>query len=140
MEKTRITYNSARATCGVLVALSYATIENNRGIFPENPIAYSRGVYGWNCDYYYLADVKGDFNISCGYRPINNVSNRQQEEFRKVFDSVIKNYKNAYKKQCAEQGDSWLSYEQERTLGKRYRKQLAKRLNELVDKWNAEQC
>lgn len=93
MEKTRITYNSARATCGFLVALSYATIENNRGIFPENPVAYSCGVYGWNCDYYYLADVKGD---------------------------------------------SWLSYEQERTLGKRYRKQLAKRLNAMIDRWGAE--
>jgi hypothetical protein len=33
-----------------------------------DPIAYSTGVYGWACDYYYINDVL----ISTGYSPLNS--------------------------------------------------------------------
>lgn len=47
----------------------------------ESPIAYSAGVYGWACDYYYVNDVV----ISTGYSPIS--SKNMKEDY-----SLIEEY------------------------------------------------
>ena len=37
----------------------------------KEPVAYTSGIYGWNCDIY---EVGSNWYISTGYRPFGNVS------------------------------------------------------------------
>lgn len=40
----------------------------------SEPFAYSKGVYGWSCDYYIVNYAVGKFAIiSTGYNPINSI-------------------------------------------------------------------
>ena len=62
--KFKVTAREIRANYRNIVAIGYCGAEAL--LRYENPIAYSAGVYGWNCDYY---DIDG-VCISTGYRPI----------------------------------------------------------------------
>lgn len=47
----------------------------------DGKAGYTAGVYGWNSDIFIFNDVA----ISTGYRPFHNVTDKQNEEGRKVI-------------------------------------------------------
>ena len=47
----------------------------------ENEFAYSKGYYGWNCDYYDLKANNQRFILSTGYRPIGNAVDYQMVRY-----------------------------------------------------------
>jgi len=49
----------------------------------QNPVAYSSGVYGWNCDYYDIDNVV----ISTGYRYVNNKRTAYDYDLLKGYDN-----------------------------------------------------
>jgi hypothetical protein len=48
----------------------------------ESPIAYSSGVYGWSCDYYYIEGVV----ISTGYSPIDSKNMRDDYKLIREYE------------------------------------------------------
>lgn len=58
----------------------------------REPIAYSCGVYGWNCDYY---DIDGVI-VATGYRGVpqqnTNVSHQTIREFEKKAEKLVHDY------------------------------------------------
>lgn len=60
-----------------------------------NPFAYSKGTYGWACDYY---DVKG-ICISTGYNPIGeNVNYDLIRKYDNKARAILDNYSVDYQK------------------------------------------
>lgn len=60
-----------------------------RGI---EPFAYNSGVYGWNCDYYYI-----NGRIICtGYRPhgesTRGVTNKYEEQAKSIYNNNVYTY------------------------------------------------
>ena len=47
----------------ILYSVSYCSAQNL--LYGLDPFAYNAGVYGWNCDYYYINGIC----ICTGYRP-----------------------------------------------------------------------
>lgn len=52
----------------ITIKVSYCGLQNL--LKYTNPVAYTRGVYGWNCDIYTF----GRYAIATGYRPFGEVS------------------------------------------------------------------
>lgn len=65
MNKIKVTQKEMKENYYIL-GVGYCAME--RLLYYETPIAYSAGVYGWSCDYYYVNDVV----ISTGYGPISS--------------------------------------------------------------------
>ena len=59
-----------------------------------NPIAYSAGVYGWSCDYYYIDDV--DVVISTGYGPISTKNMIKDTDLIKKYEDKANKINNNY--------------------------------------------
>jgi hypothetical protein len=70
------------------------------------PFAYNCGVYGWNCDYYYINGIC----ISTGYRPhgicTHGITSKFEKQARKIWESKY-NYKTKYTK-IAKVRDKWI--------------------------------
>ena len=52
-----------------VISVSYCALDSL--LSHKNPVAYTSGVYGWNCDIY---DIGCNWYIATGYRPFGNVS------------------------------------------------------------------
>ena len=61
-------------------------------LYYQNPIAYSSGVYGWNCDYYDIDNVV----ISTGYRYINNKRTVYDYDLLKEYDKKAREIRDNY--------------------------------------------
>lgn len=61
--KYSTTQKNIRNTYAVIFSIPYCNAQNLLSY--EDPFAYNHGVYGWNCDYYYIDGVC----ICTGYRP-----------------------------------------------------------------------
>ena len=61
----------------------------------KNPVAYTSGAYGWNCDIY---EIGYNWYIATGYRPFGNVSvnidtiNDIEKRAEKIIKSDILDY------------------------------------------------
>ena len=64
--KFKTTKKAIRENYFSILSIGYCAAQNL--LYYENPIAYSAGVYGWACDYYYIDNVL----ISTGYSPIQS--------------------------------------------------------------------
>ena len=90
MKKIKITMTEARQNHRIL-SVGYCELQ---GLLEhQEPVAYSCGVYGWNCDYY---DIDG-VTICTGYRTIKtkNVIEPDYETIRKYEDvarAISSNY------------------------------------------------
>lgn len=58
----------------------------------QNPVAYSSGVYGWNCDYYDIDNVV----ISTGYRYINNKRTDYDYDLLTEYDNQARKISSNY--------------------------------------------
>jgi hypothetical protein len=56
----------------------------------QNPVAYSSGVYGWACDYYYIDDVI----ISTGYSYIDNKNMKDDYNLIKEYEKKARSLNN----------------------------------------------
>jgi hypothetical protein len=72
-----------------------------------NPFAYNSGVYGWNCDYYYINDVC----ICTGYRPHGistlGITRKFEDQATKVWNSRKYTYETKLNK-IAKIRDKWI--------------------------------
>lgn len=57
----------------------------------SNKLGYTCGVYGWNSDVFTFNDVA----VSTGYRPFHNVTDKQNEEGKKIIMKYEKKAKKA---------------------------------------------
>ena len=74
--------------CKVL-SVGYCDLQNL--LRYHNPIAYTCGVYGWNCDIYQITDT---FAIATGYRPFGNVKSDYSlnREFDREAERIISDW------------------------------------------------
>lgn len=59
------------------------------------PFAYNSGVYGWNCDYYYVNGVC----ICTGYRPHGNSTIGKTAQYEEAARSVFEDHSIPYDEQ-----------------------------------------
>ena len=60
----------------------------------KQPFAYSSGVNGWSCDYYYL----DNFIISTGYQPIGQAVNYEAlKHYENLACKIVNNLNTTYK-------------------------------------------
>jgi len=59
----------------------------------NNKAGYTAGVYGWNSDIFTFNDVA----VSTGYRPFHNVTDKQNEEGKKIIMKYEKKAEKAEK-------------------------------------------
>jgi len=69
-----------------LLRVGYCSLQHL--LWFENEFAYSKGYYGWNCDYYDLKANNQRFILSTGYRPIGKSVDYQMVRYydRKACD------------------------------------------------------
>ena len=75
-----------------LIKVGYCSLQYLLGY--KSAFAYSKGYYGWNCDYYEF-NVNGKyFVISTGYRPIGKDVNYKIVRYyeKKAKDLMFRNY------------------------------------------------
>lgn len=66
--KFKTTKKEIKNNYSIILAASYCSLQHL--LETSNPIAYSAGGYGWDCDYYELEVDNMRVLISTGYRPI----------------------------------------------------------------------
>ena len=69
--KIEVSKKAIRETGKKIICISYCQAQHILG--GKTPLMYSRGVYGWSCDYY-MIDEKNVI-ISTGYNPIGEYKN-----------------------------------------------------------------
>lgn len=77
------------------ICIGYCDLQNLLAF--ENPIAYTSGRYGWNCDIYDLGNITG-YDTACivtGYRPFGNI--KSNYEHNKNFEEKARMIKEDYK-------------------------------------------
>lgn len=69
----------------------------NALLYGEDAIAYNSGVYGWNCDYYYVDGIC----ICTGYRP-HGISTKavKTSEYEKAAEEIRNNWDLSYDEKC----------------------------------------
>jgi hypothetical protein len=74
-----------------VISEGYCTLQHL--LYYSNPIAYTSGVYGWNCDVY---EIRSGVAISTGYRPFGNV--KPDYKLAREYDNkaleLINEYRN----------------------------------------------
>ena len=66
-------------------------------LYGVEPFAYNAGVYGWNCDYYYVNGVC----ICTGYRPHGKSVNYDiLNEYEKQADAIRNDWNIPYDEKC----------------------------------------
>tara|TARA_R100000734_G_C3286815_1_gene79361 strand:+ start:132 stop:479 length:348 start_codon:yes stop_codon:yes gene_type:complete len=76
-----------------LISVGYCDLQ--RLLKFKNAFAYSKGVYGWTCDYYELENNNETFIISTGYNPIGKQAPYQLvRDYEKKADVVISTSKD----------------------------------------------
>ena len=79
MKKLRVTRKEMRENnyiFGIGYCEMYSLLQFNR------PVAYSAGIYGWDCDYYIVDGVV----ISTSYRPIKNKNMKNSDKLVKEYE------------------------------------------------------
>ena len=73
--------------CGIQHLLTY-----------ENPIYYNCGVYGWNCDIYYVSEL--DVYITTGYRNMrgDSISYEMCRKYDDKARAILSDYTKGYEK------------------------------------------
>ena len=70
----------------------------------ENPVAYTSGVYGWNCDIYdCFPELPWNIAIITGYRPFGNIHANydRNKKYEKKADSIRNDYSLPFEKRKA---------------------------------------
>ena len=68
MNKVKTTLKAIKNSHRYVVAVDYCQLQTL--LWFRSPIAYAKGIYGWNCDLYSLTPTVG---ICTGYRPTGDL-------------------------------------------------------------------
>lgn len=79
--KFKTTAKEIRDNYYTVIGIGYCEAQNL--LKCSEPIAYSAGVYGWNCDYYIIDNVV----ICTGYRGIINKNNHSNYNIVRDYDN-----------------------------------------------------
>jgi len=105
--KTKTTRKYVNAVYGPNVfSVGYCGAQNL--LYGVDPFGYNAGVYGWNCDYYYVDGVC----ICTGYRPHGISTIGKTAEFEKQAEAIRNNWNMGYDeklKKIAEIRSSWIN-------------------------------
>lgn len=98
MKKIKIGKREATEVFENIYAVGYCEVQYLTST--KNPVAYSSGVYGWSCDYYYFEDEK--ITISTGYSPVGKrldykLVQKYEDKARKIYYNTA-DYKETQKK------------------------------------------
>ena len=72
------------------------------------PVAYNAGVYGWNCDYYYVNGIC----ICTGYRPHGKSTIGKTDEYETKAKAIVDNFDIPYvdkMEQVTEIRNEWIA-------------------------------
>ena len=89
--KFKTTQKEAKEGYRNIIKIGYCDLQYL--LYYKNPIAYTSGVYGWNCDIY---EITSGVAISTGYSPFGNVKTdyKLAREYDNKALELINEYRN----------------------------------------------
>lgn len=88
MEKLRVTRKEMRGN-NYIFSVGYCEMYNLLQF--NQPVTYSAGIYGWDCDYYTVDGVV----ISTGYRPIKSRNMKNNDKLIKEYEEKTRKISNS---------------------------------------------
>ena len=88
--KAKVTQKYIRMVYNPIFSVGYCGAQHL--LWNESPFAYNSGVYGWNCDYYYINGVC----ICTGYRPHGKSTSGKTAEYENRARVIMEDYTIPY--------------------------------------------